>query len=196
MHHRAGRTSYFVRRRLPRRLGRRARSGFATDLHAHSISMRRVYMPSSRNALTEPDLRQSQLGLYAQDQMRLGPWAGRRRAAPGLRHQQCAGDARRKTQRRPPVASAADVRIAVRPHAYVTTRSRSTDLRLRHLRRICKASAAEMVELGFQYNPMPAPRQRRESTTQQRRSRLRPTYQSVDLRSRSGQVRIRGADSR
>ena len=35
----------------------------------------------------EPDLRQSQLGLYAQDQMRLGPWLAVLGHPPGLRHQ-------------------------------------------------------------------------------------------------------------
>ncbi len=62
-----------------------------------------VYTGVTPPALSpEPDLRQSQLGLYVQDQMRLGPWL----AVVGLRQDyvtsNVAGIAGRKTPRRPP----------------------------------------------------------------------------------------------
>ena len=68
-------------------LKERARSGFATDPTPFDLYAP-VYTGVTPPALSpEPDLRQTQLGLYAQDQMRLGPWLAVARAAPGLRHQ-------------------------------------------------------------------------------------------------------------
>ena len=63
-----------VRRRLPRAQGTRA-IRLRHRSPRHSISTRRFTAALTPPALSpEPDLRQSQLGLYVQDQMRLGPW--------------------------------------------------------------------------------------------------------------------------
>ena len=57
-----------------RELRERAQSGFDTDPTPFDLYAP-VYSGVTPPALSpEPDLRQTQLGLYAQDQMRLGPW--------------------------------------------------------------------------------------------------------------------------
>jgi iron complex outermembrane receptor protein len=116
-----------------RALGERARSGFGTDPTPFDLYAP-VYTGVTAPALSpEPDLRQSQLGLYAQDQT-ARVLAGGRRSAPGLRHQRCAGITGGENQRdhRP---RGADVRTAVRLDALCHLRAVvQPDLRQRHLR--------------------------------------------------------------
>jgi outer membrane receptor protein involved in Fe transport len=84
-------------------LKERAQSGFATDPTPFDLYAP-VYTGVTPPALSsEPDLRQSQLGLYVQDQMRLGPWL----AIVGLRQDYVTATSlgrRGKIPRRPPAA--------------------------------------------------------------------------------------------
>lgn len=66
----------------------RAQSGFATDPTPFDLYTP-VYNGVTAPAMSpEPNLRQSQFGLYAQDQLRLGPWL----AVLGLRHDYVTSD--------------------------------------------------------------------------------------------------------
>jgi iron complex outermembrane receptor protein len=67
-------------------------------------------------------------------------------------------------------------------------------VRLRRLRRgICKAQQGEMVELGFKYNPLPAPRSTARSSTRPRRTGWRAIPRLL-FSVQTGKVRIRGAE--
>ncbi|MEH2553446.1 iron complex outermembrane receptor protein [Bradyrhizobium algeriense] len=142
----------------------------------------------------EPDLRQSQLGLYAQDQMRLGPWL----AVVGLRQDFVsnnvqgapAEDTRATTGR---AGLMYELPFGLTP--YVTYAQSFTPIFGSGIcvGGTCKAQQGEMVELGFKYNPMPGTAINGAifDTTEKNRLASSP---SALLSVQTGQVRIRGAE--
>ena len=102
----------------------------------------------------EPDLRQSQLGLYAQDQLRLGPWL----AVLGVRQDFVTNDVQgapaedtRATTGRAGLMY--ELPFGLTP--YVTYAQSFTPIFGAGCAGVCKAQQGEMVELGFKYNPLP-----------------------------------------
>jgi iron complex outermembrane receptor protein len=142
----------------------------------------------------EPDVRQGQLGLYAQDQMRLGPWL----AVVGLRQDYVtnnvqgspAEDTKATTGR---AALMYELPFGLTP--YVTyAQSFNPIFGSGVCATICQAQRGEMVELGFKYNPMPgtAINGAIYDTIEKNRLAADPTNPLISIQ--TGQVRIRGAE--
>jgi iron complex outermembrane receptor protein len=143
----------------------------------------------------EPDLRQSQLGLYAQDQMRLGPWL----AVVGIRQDFVsnnvqgapAEDTRATTGR---AGLMYELPFGLTP--YVTYAQSFTPIFGSGIcvGGTCKAQQGEMVELGFKYNPMPGTAINGAIFDTTEKNRLASSPGSAVLSVQTGQVRIRGAE--
>ena len=141
----------------------------------------------------EADLRQSQLGLYAQDQMRLGPWL----AVVGLRQDYVMNDVQgsptentRATTGR--AALMYELPFGLTP--YVTyAQSFNPIFGSGVCAGVCQAQRGEMVELGFKYNPLPGTAINGAIFDITEKNRL---ASSPDPRfsAQTGQVRIRGAE--
>ncbi|CAN7760752.1 TonB-dependent siderophore receptor [Bradyrhizobium sp. LjRoot220] len=142
----------------------------------------------------EPDLRQSQLGLYAQDQMRLGPWL----AIVGIRQDFVsnnvqgtpAEDTRATTGR---AALMYELPFGLTP--YVTYAQSFTPIFGSGIcAGVCKAQQGEMVELGFKYNPMPGTAINGAIYDTIEKNRLAADPDNPLISIQTGQVRIRGAE--
>src|SRR5439155_16486417 len=154
-----------------------------------------VYNPLVPPTMTpEADVRQSQLGLYAQDQMRLGPWL----AVVGLRQDFVsnnvqgapAEDTRATTGR---AGLMYELPFGLTP--YVTYAQSFTPIFGSGVcvDGICKAQQGEMVELGFKYNPMPGTAINGAIFDTTEKNRLASAPGSL-LSVQTGKVRIRGAE--
>ncbi|KJC39781.1 TonB-dependent receptor [Bradyrhizobium sp. LTSP849] len=142
----------------------------------------------------EPDLRQSQLGLYAQDQLRLGPWL----AVLGLRHDYVTSD----TQGSPVehyqattgrAALMYELPFGVTP--YVTyAQSFNPVFGSGVCATVCAPQRGEMVELGFKYNPTPGNAINGAIFDTTERNRLASDPDNPLLSIQTGKVRIRGAE--
>ncbi|MBR1268463.1 TonB-dependent siderophore receptor [Bradyrhizobium sp. AUGA SZCCT0222] len=142
----------------------------------------------------EPEVRQSQLGLYAQDQMRLGPWL----AVLGVRQDFVAN----KVQGSPKEDTKAttgraglmyELPFGLTP--YVTYAQSFTPIFGAGVcATICKAQRGEMVELGFKYNPMPGTAINGAIYDTVEKNRLAANPDNPLISAQTGQVRIRGAE--
>ncbi len=142
----------------------------------------------------EPDLRQSQLGLYAQDQLRLGPWL----AVLGLRHD----DVTSATQGSPVehyqattgrAALIYELPFGVTP--YVTyAQSFNPVFGSGVCATVCAPQRGEMVELGFKYNPTPGNAINGAIFDTTERNRLASDPDNPLISIQTGKVRIRGAE--
>lgn len=142
----------------------------------------------------EPDLRQSQLGLYAQDQLRLGPWL----AVLGLRHD----DVTSATQGSPVehyqattgrAALMYELPFGVTP--YVTyAQSFNPVFGSGVCATVCAPQRGEMVELGFKYNPTPGNAINGAIFDTTERNRLASDPDNPLISIQTGKVRIRGAE--
>lgn len=172
----------------------RAQSGFATDSTPFDLYAP-IYRGVTAPAMSpEPDLRQSQLGLYAQDQLRLGPWL----AVLGLRHDYVTSD----TQGSPVenyqattgrAALMYELPFGVTP--YVTyAQSFNPVFGSGVCAATCVPQRGEMVELGFKYNPTPghAINGAIFDTTEKNRLTSDPNDDRFSIQ--TGKVRIRGAE--
>ena len=136
-----------------RGLKERARSGSGYDITPFDLYAP-VYTSVTPPVLSpEADLQQSQLGLYAQDQMRLGPWL----AVLGIRQDYVTNN----VQGLPTEESKAttgraglmyELPFGLTP--YVTYATSFTPIfGSECVGGLCKPQQGEMVELGFKYNP-------------------------------------------
>jgi iron complex outermembrane receptor protein len=142
----------------------------------------------------EPDLRQNQLGLYAQDQLRLGPWL----AVLGLRHDYVTSD----TQGSPVehyqattgrAALMYELPFGVTP--YVTyAQSFNPVFGSGICATVCAPQRGEMVELGFKYNPTPGNAINGAIFDTTERNRLTSDPDNPMFSIQTGKVRIRGAE--
>ena len=143
----------------------------------------------------EPDLRQSQLGLYAQDQLRLGRWL----AVLGLRHDYVTSD----TQGSPVehyqattgrAALMYELPFGVTP--YVTYAQSFNPVFGSGVcaTGVCAPQRGEMVELGFKYNPTPGNAINGAIFDTTERNRLASDPDDPLLSIQTGKVRIRGAE--
>jgi iron complex outermembrane receptor protein len=177
-----------------RGLGERASSGSYFDPTPFDLYAP-VYNPVTPPTLSaEPDLRQSQLGLYAQDQMRLGPWL----AVLGIRQDFVSNN----VQGSPAEESKAttgraglmyELPFGLTP--YVTYAQSFTPIFGSGVcvGGLCKAQQGEMVELGFKYNPMPGTAINGAIFDTTEKNRLASSPDPM-LSAQTGQVRIRGAE--
>ena len=142
----------------------------------------------------EPEVRQSQLGLYAQDQMRLGPWL----AVLGVRQDfvtndvqgSPAEDTRATTGR---AGLMYELPFGLTP--YVTYAQSFTPIFGAGVcATICQAQRGEMVELGFKYNPMPGTAINGAIYDTVEKNRLAANPDNPLISAQTGQVRIRGAE--
>ena len=150
---------------------------------------------TSPDMSAEPDLRQSQLGLYAQDQLRLGPWL----AVLGLRHdyvtsdtQGTSGEHYRATTGR--AALMYELPFGVTP--YVTYAQSFNPVFGSGVcaTGVCTPQRGEMVELGFKYNPSPGNAINGAIFDTTERNRLASDPDNPLLSVQTGKVRIRGAE--
>ena len=141
-----------------------------------------------------PEVRQSQLGLYAQDQMRLGPWL----AVLGVRQDFVtnsvqgtpAEDSKATTGR---AGLMYELPFGLTP--YVTYAQSFTPIFGAGVcATICKAQRGEMVELGFKYNPMPGTAINGAIYDTTEKNRLAANPDNPLISAQTGQVRIRGAE--
>jgi iron complex outermembrane receptor protein len=142
----------------------------------------------------EPEMRQSQLGLYAQDQMRLGPWL----AVLGVRQDfvtnnvqgSPAEDTRATTGR---AALMYELPFGLTP--YVTYAQSFTPIFGAGVcATVCQAQRGEMVELGFKYNPMPGTAINGAIYDTIEKNRLAADPDNPLISIQTGKVRIRGAE--
>ena len=177
-----------------RGLGERAASGSGYDPTPFDL-----YAPSYTSIVAptltaEPDVRQSQLGLYAQDQMRLGRWL----AVVGVRQDYVtnntqgspAEDTRATTGR---AALMYELPFGLTP--YVTyAQSFNPIFGSGICATICQAQRGEMVELGFKYNPMPGTAINGAIYDTIEKNRLAADPDNPLISIQTGKVRIRGAE--
>jgi iron complex outermembrane recepter protein len=176
-------------------LNERAKSGFATDPTPFDLYTP-VYTGVTPPPLSaEPDLRQTQLGLYVQDQMRLGPWI----AVLGLRQDYVSSDV---------VGSPVEDSKATTGRAglmyelpfgltpYVTYATSFTPVFGSGvcLDGICKAQQGEIVELGFKYNPFAGTAINGAIFDTTEKNRLATDPNGSQFSVQTGKVRIRGAE--
>lgn len=178
-----------------RALGERASSGDYLDPTPFDLYAP-VYNPVVPPTLSpEPDLRQSQLGLYAQDQMRLGPWI----AVLGVRQDYLTNN----MQGSPTEESKAttgraglmyELPFGLTP--YVTYATSFTPIFGSGVcvDGICKAQQGEMVELGFKYNPFAGTAINGAIFDTIEKNRLASDPAGSLLSVQTGKVRIRGAE--
>ncbi|MHC2882920.1 iron complex outermembrane receptor protein [Bradyrhizobium barranii subsp. barranii] len=133
----------------------RAQSGFATDPTPFDLYTP-VYNGVTAPAMSpEPNLRQSQFGLYAQDQLRLGPWL----AVLGLRHDYVTSDTQGSPVENYQATTGRAALMYELPFGltpYVTyAQSFNPIFGAGICATVCAPQRGEMVELGFKYNPTP-----------------------------------------
>jgi len=178
-----------------RTIGERASSGGYYDPTPFDLYAP-VYTSLAPPTLSpEPDVRQSQLGLYAQDQLRLGPWL----AVVGIRqdfvNSNVQGSASEDTKATTGRAGLMyELPFGLTP--YVTYAQSFNPIFGSGVcvGGLCKAQRGEMVELGFKYNPMPgtAINGAIYDTTEKNRQASDPAGSLLSVQ--TGQVRIRGAE--
>ena len=177
-----------------RGLKERARSGSGYDTTPFDLYAPVYNGVIAPDLVAEPGVRQSQLGLYAQDQMRLGPWL----AVVGLRQDYVtnnvqgspAEDTKATTGR---AALMYELPFGLTP--YVTyAQSFNPIFGAGICATICKAQRGEMVELGFKYNPMPGTAINGAIYDTIEKNRLAADPTNPLISAQTGQVRIRGAE--
>lgn len=142
----------------------------------------------------EPDLRQSQLGFYAQDQMRLGPWL----AVVGLRQDYVTNNVQGSpTENHKATTGRAglmyELPFGLTP--YVTyAQSFNPIFGGNVCAGICQPQRGEMVELGFKYNPRPGTAINGAIFDITEKNRLASDPTNPLISAQTGQVRIRGAE--
>jgi iron complex outermembrane recepter protein len=177
-----------------RGLGERASSGAYLDPTPFDLYAP-VYNPVVPPTLTaEPDLRQSQLGLYAQDQMRLGPWL----AVLGIRQDYVTNNVQGSPAEETKATTGRAGLMYELPFGltpYVTYAQSFTPIFGSGVcvDGICKAQQGEMVELGFKYNPMPGTAINGAIFDTIEKNRLASSPDPL-LSVQTGKVRIRGAE--
>ncbi len=142
----------------------------------------------------EPDVRQSQLGLYAQDQMRLGPWL----AIVGLRQDYVTNDVQGAPVENTKATTGRAGLMYELPFGltpYVTyAQSFNPIFGANVCATICAAQRGEMVELGFKYNLAPGTAINGAIYDITEKNRLASDPSNPLISIQTGQVRIRGAE--
>jgi iron complex outermembrane receptor protein len=176
-------------------LRERAQSAFATDPTPFDLYAP-VYTGVTPPALSaEPDLRQSQLGLYVQDQMRLGPWI----AVLGLRQDYVSSDVVGSLEENSKATTGRaglmyELSFGLTPYVTYATSFTPVFGSGVCLDGICKAQQGEMVELGFKYNPFAGTAINGAIFDTTEKNRLATDPSGSPFSVQTGKVRIRGAE--
>lgn len=159
-----------------------------------------LYAPVYNGAIAptmsaEPDLRQSQLGLYAQDQIRLGRWL----AVLGVRHDYVTNDVQGSPSEHIQATTGRAGLMYELPFGltpYVTYAQSFNPIFGSGVcsTGICAPQRGEMVEVGFKYNPMPGTAINGAIYDTIERNRLANDPDNPLLSIQTGKVRIRGAE--
>lgn len=150
-------------------------------------------VPPTQSA--EPNLRQSQIGLYAQDQVRLGRWL----AVLGVRHDYVSNDVQGSRQQNFQATTGRAGLMYELPFGltpYVTYAQSFNPIFGSGVcsSGICAPQRGEMVEIGFKYNPMPGTAINGAVYDTIERNRLASDPSNPLLSIQIGEVRIRGAE--
>lgn len=177
-----------------RELRERARSAFASDPTPFDLYAP-VYTGVTPPALSpEPDLRQSQLGLYVQDQMRLGPWL----AIVGLRQDYVTSDVVGSPVENTKATTGRAGLMYELPFGltpYVSyAQSFNPNFGSGVCVDVCVASRGEQVELGFKYNPFAGTAINGAVFDTTEKNRLATDPSGSPFSVQTGKVRIRGAE--
>jgi iron complex outermembrane receptor protein len=177
-----------------RELRERARSAFASDPTPFDLYAP-VYTGVTQPALSpEPDLRQSQLGLYVQDQMRLGPWL----AIAGLRQDYVTSDVVGSPVENTKATTGRAGLMYELPFGltpYVSyAQSFNPNFGSGVCVGVCAASRGEQVELGFKYNPFAGTAINGAVFDTVEKNRLATDPNGSPFSIQTGKVRIRGAE--
>jgi iron complex outermembrane recepter protein len=177
-----------------RELRERARSAFASDPTPFDLYAP-VYTGVTPPALSpEPDLRQSQLGLYVQDQMRLGPWL----AIVGLRQDYVTSDVVGSPVENTKATTGRAGLMYELPFGltpYVSyAQSFNPNFGSGVCVGVCLASRGEQVELGFKYNPFAGTAINGAVFDTTEKNRLATDPNGSPFSVQTGKVRIRGAE--
>jgi iron complex outermembrane recepter protein len=177
-----------------RELRERARSAFASDPTPFDLYAP-VYTGVTPPALSpEPDLRQSQLGLYVQDQMRLGPWL----AIAGLRQDYVTSDVVGSPVENTKATTGRAGLMYELPFGltpYVSyAQSFNPNFGSGVCVGVCAASRGEQVELGFKYNPFAGTAINGAVFDTVEKNRLATDPNGSPFSIQTGKVRIRGAE--
>ena len=177
-----------------RELRERARSAFASDPTPFDLYAP-VYTGVTPPALSpEPDLRQSQLGLYVQDQMRLGPWL----AIVGLRQDYVTSDVVGSPVENTKATTGRAGLMYELPFGltpYVSyAQSFNPNFGSGVCVGVCAASRGEQVELGFKYNPFAGTAINGAVFDTTEKNRLATDPNGSPFSIQTGKVRIRGAE--
>ncbi|MEH2540478.1 MULTISPECIES: TonB-dependent siderophore receptor [unclassified Bradyrhizobium] len=177
-----------------RELRERAQSGFATDSTPFDLYAP-VYSGVTAPAMSpEPDLRQTQLGLYAQDQMRLGPWL----AIVGLRQDYVTSDVVGSPVENTKATTGRAGLMYELPFGltpYVSyAQSFNPNFGSGVCVGVCVASRGEQVELGFKYNPFAGTAINGAVFDTTEKNRLASDPAGSPFSVQTGKIRIRGAE--
>jgi iron complex outermembrane recepter protein len=177
-----------------RELRERARSAFASDPTPFDLYAP-VYTGVTPPAPSpEPDLRQSQLGLYVQDQMRLGPWL----AIVGLRQDYVTSDVVGSPVENTKATTGRAGLMYELPFGltpYVSyAQSFNPNFGSGVCVGVCAASRGEQVELGFKYNPFAGTAINGAVFDTVEKNRLATDPNGSPFSIQTGKVRIRGAE--
>ncbi|NOJ42035.1 TonB-dependent siderophore receptor [Bradyrhizobium australiense] len=178
-----------------RGLGERASSGIYLDPTPFDVYAP-VYNPVVPPTLApEPDVRQNQLGLYAQDQMRLGPWL----AVLGIRQDYVTNNVQGSPTEETKATTGRAGLMYELPFGltpYVAYAQSFTPIFGSGVcvGGTCKAQQGEIVELGFKYNPMPGTAINGAIFDTTEKNRLASDPGGSQFSVQTGQVRIRGAE--
>jgi len=175
-------------------LKERAQSGFATDPTPFDLYAP-VYTGVTPPALSpEPDLRQSQLGLYVQDQMRLGPWL----AIVGLRQDYVTSNVVGSPEENTKATTGRAGLMYELPFGltpYVSyAQSFNPNFGSGVCVGVCLASRGEQVELGFKYNPFAGTAINGAVFDTTEKNRLATDPNGSPFSIQTGKVGIRGAE--
>ncbi|MBR0750577.1 TonB-dependent siderophore receptor [Bradyrhizobium jicamae] len=178
-----------------RGLGERASSGSGYDATPFDLYAPVYTGVTPPTMAAEPDLRQSQLGLYAQDQMRLGRWL----AVVGIRHDYVTNNIQGSpTENLQATTGRAglmyELPFGLTP--YVTYAQSFNPIFGSGVcaSGVCAPQRGEMVELGFKYNLMPGTAINGAIFDTIERNRLATDPDNPLLSVQTGKVRIRGAE--
>ncbi|WP_246174512.1 TonB-dependent siderophore receptor [Bradyrhizobium paxllaeri] len=178
-----------------RELRERAKSAFESDPRPFDLYAP-VYTGVTAPALSpEPDLRQTQLGLYVQDQMRLGPWI----AVLGLRQDYVTNDVVGSPVENTKATTGRaglmyELPFGLTPYVSYATSFTPVFGSGVCLDGICKSQQGEMVELGFKYNPFAGTAINGAVFDTTEKNRLANDPGGSQFYVQTGQVRIRGAE--
>jgi iron complex outermembrane receptor protein len=178
-----------------RAIKERAQSAFTTDPTPFDLYAP-VYAGITPPALSaEPDLKQTQLGLYAQDQMRLGPWL----AVVGLRQDFVTSNAVGSPEENTKATTGRAALMYELPFGLTPYVSYATSFTPVFgsgicLDGLCKAQQGEIVELGFKYNPFAGTSINGAIFDTTEKNRLASDPAGSRFSVQTGKVRIRGAE--